>query len=203
MLKKKRILRQTLVLVMLMVSNVGIASSVFGDTFYFGRYQLNSNLNAYYDSSVDTYGYAGTYDLARQNWLGISSKASVYRTYSTSNYPDKYYVGTTATDNYGITLPYDETATGFVYETGYSSIWKYVTISLYANNMPSTSWSSTNRAATATHEVGHSLKLAHPGNGSERVRAVPSGQKSVMEQGKKDYYVQPYDVTELLWKWGS
>ncbi|WP_152643867.1 hypothetical protein [Paenibacillus terrae] len=70
----------------------GIYSTLsYATTFSGGR--GGAAFSAYYDSSVQSYGYTGHYDDARANWNATSSRVNITRTYNTSNTSDKYYIG--------------------------------------------------------------------------------------------------------------
>lgn len=166
--------------------------------------KFDSKLSAYYDSSVANFGYTGAYDDARAKWGGISSDVSVSKTTSTSNNPDKYYIGTTSSPTLlGMMIPYSKTSTGFIYEATVDEDWLYGTVRMYYDNMGKYKMGYSEIVSNAIHEIGHSLKLAHPGQGTQSTTPVPSGQESVMNQGIQSIGPQSYDKKELIKKWGN
>lgn len=162
---------------------------------------------AHYDSSVANIGafgqdYTTLFDQARGQWGGISSRVALNKTSYTTNDPDKYYVGNTSiTGRLGITIPYDY-VNGSLVEVGIDAYWIKANVSVYDNTFDANAFGNTERLATTIHELGHSLKLAHPGQGTCRVTPIPDGKTSVMVQGQKSYGVQQYDAAELKGVWG-
>jgi len=168
----------------------------------------NGTSATYYDASVSSsqwgFDYTSTFDQARAQWSGISSRVALNKTSSTANNPDKYYVGNTSSAGLlGLTTPY-------IYRNGVlvdgsqnlDDVWEKTNVSIYDNTFQQNGFTATERLGTATHELGHSLKLAHPGQGSCRVTAIPDGTTAVMVQGRKAYGVQQYDKRELKAFWG-
>ncbi|KOY83310.1 hypothetical protein I6G82_06060 [Lysinibacillus macroides] len=199
-MRKKRISINLFIIALLLL----MSSVVSADTWFMHRSnKFNSILTAYYDSSVATYGYTSAYDDARARWGGISSDVSISKTTSTNNNPDKYYIGTTASPTLiGRMIPYTKTSTGFITEASVDDDWLYATVRMYYNNMNSFGMNYSQIVSNAVHEIGHSLKLAHPGQGTESSTPVPSGQYSVMNQGIQSIGPQSYDKNELIKKWG-
>lgn len=143
-----------------------------------------------YSSSVSSYGYTSIYDNAIKKWNGISSKVSVKKA-SPSYTTDVYYVGNTSVaDRTGLMQPMGARGNACL-----DCRWTYTKLYLYDNNMRALNYSTTNRTATAIHEVGHSLKLAHT------PAEAPS---SIMKQGRKTL-TDPttYDKAQLKAKWGN
>jgi len=125
----------------------------------------------------------------------MSSNASTY---------DQYFVGTTASaDLLGEQQKYKKDTSGAIVVAQNNDEWHHSTIIIYDNVMDNKSMSTQERIGNATHEIGHSLKLAHPGEGTERVRSVPSGKVAIMQQGIAGYGPQEYDEVELKEKWGT
>ncbi|WP_420594244.1 hypothetical protein [Deinococcus sp.] len=191
------------------VANESGASGVIHqlDTWCGGK-EGNGISATYYDSSVSSsqwgFNYVTTFDQARAQWGGISSRVALNKTSSTANNPDKYYVGNTAVaDRLGITTPY-------IYKNGVlvdgsqnlDDVWAKANVSIYDNTFKQNSFTTTERLGTVTHELGHSLKLAHPGQGSCRVAPISAGATAVMVQGRKAYGVQQYDKQEIKAFWG-
>ncbi len=91
--------------------------------------------------------------------------------------------------------------------------WYFCTITLFKNVHSSASRDDEEllllATDTATHEMGHSLKLAHANanEGSERNNISPNGQRSIMESetdpDNLSGTVTPYDLQELRLKWNN
>jgi hypothetical protein len=164
------------------------SSTSFATIFSGGR--SSANFNAYYDSSVASYGYTNHYDTARADWSAASSKVNIGKTTSTSGSPDKYYVGTTSVVGLlGVQTPYNSSGQN----VGTSSTWAYSTVAIYDNQMNDFGMSFSERVSNATHEVGHTLSQAHP----------VTSQNSVMIQSIQSIGVQNWDRESLIAKWGN
>jgi len=167
------------------------ASISFADFFSGGR--SSAVFYAYYDSSVTSYGYTSHYDAARANWNGISQEVAINKTSSPSGTPDKYYVGTTTTPGLlGRTIPYKASGGTYV-PASTSEQWAYCTVSIYHNTMSDNNMNHSQIVSNATHELGHTLSLAHP----------TSFQISVMNQGIQSIGPTTYDKNQLKAKWES
>lgn len=177
------------------------AQIVYGDYWAGGRVgKTDCKISAYYDSSVATFGYTGTYDSARAAWGGISSKVSIGKTTSKTGNPDIYYVANDPTGmNLGRTYPYVQGASGPVQEDNTTADWVYCTVYSYDNVLKASSATAADKTMNATHEIGHTLKQAHPS----------TSQTSVMNQGlpslNANVAASPttYDKGELKAKWGN
>ncbi|WP_374016968.1 hypothetical protein ABU162_22520 [Paenibacillus thiaminolyticus] len=111
---------------------ITFSSIINADTFKKSR--VEGIYNAWYDSSVSSYGYTGAIDAARKNWSDISSNVSIGYTNDKTGYStDEVYVGTTAqADLLGRALPHVISwlighALGLAHTTGanqYNSIMK-------------------------------------------------------------------------------
>lgn len=143
-----------------------------------------------YTPSVASFGYTSIYNEATNNWTGKSTKVTFSRGNGTHANDDKYHVANTSTPNLlGRIVPYNGN------QVGTGNYWGYVRVYVYDNTFNKLNYSRSQRVATATHEVGHSLKLAHPSS---------STVSSVMHQGsKKALKPTSYDVQELKRKWGN
>lgn len=189
-----------------------------GDCWYGGRRNLGI-INAYYDASVinysstpSNYNYEVILDEARDAWGGISANVSITRTYTLVNNPDKYYVGESATPYVlGMFTPYRRIF-GATFSANLNDDWTYCTVSLYDNEIEDANLSYEQcRSSVGMHEIGHTLKLAHPaddtssGDGTERQDIpVPPGEIPVMHRSAiTDYSPTPYDQQELTAKWGG
>lgn len=177
-------------LVLFLFSSLLFSSSASAN-YWSGSTSTGGHAKVNYASSVSSYGYTSIYDTAISRWNGISSKVSVKKA-SASYTTDTYYVGTTSVaDRTGYMQPMG--ARGSVC---YDCTWTYTRVYLYDNNMDKFDYSTTNRTATAVHEVGHSLKLAHTPSSSSS--------SSIMKQGRKSFtYPTSYDKGQLKNKWGN
>ncbi|MBN3526553.1 hypothetical protein [Paenibacillus apiarius] len=180
------------------VAALPIAAMVFSSVVsaaYFNGGRSSGSFSAYYHSSVSSYGYGNHYDTARTNWNGISSKAKVSKTTSTSGDPDRYYVGTTGSSTLlGQIVPYKISGGTYV-EASPNDQWAYSTATIYDNTMKSFNMTSSQIVSNATHEIGHTVSLAHT--------SPSSSSPSVMKQGIQDIGPQTYDKNELKSKWGN
>ncbi|WP_084065327.1 hypothetical protein [Paenibacillus stellifer] len=146
--------------------------------------------NAYYDSSVSSYGYTSAFDTARTRWNEVSSSVEVGKTTSSSGLPDKYFVGVTSNPAViGTHVPYN--AYGQVVDN--NSLWAFSTVAIYDNTMKLNQMTSTQISSNATHEVGHSLSQDH----------TTTSASSVMKQGIQSVGVTTYDAMSLISKWGD
>lgn len=177
------------------------------DTFSYTRI-AGGKFNAWYDSSVSSYGYTPHLDYSRGAWGNISSNVAIGSTTSPSgSSTDEIYVGTTATDGlFGLTVPYVVSWPSNIMAAPAPGAapnrnWDYAVISIYDNQLNAyglKTW--TGIIHTTTHEMGHSLALAH---------TTAAGQvgPSVMTAGTyADRSVtnpNSYDQSELKSKWGN
>lgn len=143
------------------LSIILLNSTSYADIHAGGR--SSAKFNAYYDSSVTSYGYKNAYDDGRSNWAGISSKVAIGYTTSSSGTPDKYYVGTTTDPTLiGLASYYDTSAQ----PVANSGLRAYTTVAVYHNVMTSNSMDYSEIVSNITHELGHSLSLAHTSDSS-------------------------------------
>lgn len=173
--------------------------SASANTFSGGR--SSAIFSAYYDVSVSQYGYTSIYDDGRTNWNGVSSKVTVSKSSSNCSSCDEYYAGTTANNGLlGYTQPYNSFHVALVITA--NNTWKYCVLSLYDNQIKASNAGSSGPGLTraeivssvTTHEIGHSLSLAHS----------PSGTTSVMTANDiTDFAPNTYDKNELKSKWGN
>jgi hypothetical protein len=177
--------------------------TAFADSFL-GNRRDGGNVLVNYDASVASSGHTAIFDSARVNWSFISSKVTVAATSTLVSGYDRYFVGNTGTVGLlGRTTWYKKDATGAIVIAGVDDLWDHCTIAVYDNTMDANNMTNAQRVSNCTHEIGHSLKLAHPGQGTKRVAAVPAGRGAVMNQGIQDFGPQQYDKDELIYKWGS
>ncbi|MCE5172731.1 hypothetical protein LQV63_26020 [Paenibacillus profundus] len=170
-----------------------VLSSVVSAAYFSGGRAAGS-FSAYYHSSVSSNGYDNHYETARTNWNGISSKVKVSKTTTTSGDPDRYYVGTTGTSTLlGQIVPYKLSGGTYV-EASPNDKWAYSTATIYDNTMKSYKMTHSQIVSNATHEIGHTVSLAH---------SPSSSGPSVMKQGIQDIGPQTYDKNELKAKWGN
>lgn len=166
----------------------------------------NGNIQAFFSSSVDSYGYTTIYRTAQDRWRGISNNVTLNRTLSTNGFPDLYNIsgarreGASGGRLLGQAVPHSSAGS----QVGVNTNWEYVVITLYHNNYEDLGMNTNQRIATAVHEVGHSLKLAHPESQVGSQREPLDGRSSIMVQGIKNAtYPQGYDEVELRRKWGN
>ncbi|MFD0698545.1 hypothetical protein ACFQZT_31205 [Paenibacillus sp. GCM10027628] len=159
---------------------------------------------AYYDSSVSQYGYTSIFDEGKNNWGGISSKVAITYTSSNTSTSDEYYAGySSIVGRLGYTQPYKTDSLGLHQMASTSETWTYCVVSLYDNNIKASKNGSNpdgslTRAqivsSVTTHEIGHSLSLAHS----------PTGTASVMTANDiTNFPPNTYDKTDLKSKWGN
>ncbi|WP_187644965.1 matrixin family metalloprotease [Paenibacillus terrae] len=129
---------------------------------------------AYYDSSIASYGYTSHFDFARNAWAGISPNVAISKSNTKGYGIDEYYVGTSSTPHlYGLFTPYNNVFGAGVPVDPSNSNWVYSVISVYDNNLNTDGYkNSTNIRHTTTHEVGHSLGLAHTEDASKKAASV-------------------------------
>ena len=182
------------------------ANSVFADCWYNTR-RDNGNVNIYYDASVAAYYYGSLIDNARSDWSSISTEVKLYHSTSTVNAPDKYYVGDSdpyLTTTLGFMVPYKKLANGSIVIAEKDDTWHYCTVSLFHETMNIVNWTTNaHRQSVITHEMGHTLKLHHPGQGTQRIQPMGAGNTSIMHAIDLVYSIQPYDEQELKFKWGN
>ncbi|MBN7774463.1 hypothetical protein [Clostridium aminobutyricum] len=188
-----KIKKFTKTIVLVAILTLASGSFCYADTFTGGR--SSAVYKAYFDSSVSSYGYSPHYMAGMSNWNNISSKVSLSITTSTSDYPDKYYIGNTATNGlWGQTAIYKKNLLGQIVTAQTTDTWVYSTIVLYDNQMKAYNMNAAEVKSTATHEVGHTLSLAH----------TTASVESVMREGAIQF-IGPttYDITQLKAKWGN
>lgn len=170
--------------------------------FRYGK--SNSIIAAYYDPAMSTY-YRGVFDGARANWSGISSNVTVNATSTNSNLPDRYYALDTDTPGLlGRINPFVYNSSGaLVGGPEYvNSAWVTVNVFIYINQMQANGMTYSQQVSNATHEIGHSLKMAHPNDASCYYSVPQSGESSVMNQGIQNIGPQNFDKRELKRVWG-
>ncbi|MFB7157312.1 hypothetical protein [Lysinibacillus sp. NPDC056232] len=153
--------------------------------------------NAYYTDSVYSLGYQTIFDEGKANWNALSSKVQINWVSSSSGLPDKYYVGTTSTAGLlGYAPPYKYAADGVNFILADTSDkWAYSTVSAYDNQIKALRLTRTEIVSSVTtHEIGHTLSLAHS----------PSGVSSVMTKSAiTNFAPTTYDKNDLVSKWGK
>ncbi|CAM3309186.1 MULTISPECIES: matrixin family metalloprotease [Saccharibacillus] len=167
------------VVLLALVSFIVLSSSADATVFKYAR-STGAKFTAFYDSSVASYGYTDHLDFARNAWAGISPNVSIAKstTYKSptvaSGYMDKYYVGNSSTKGlYGMTLLYNDVFGVGIPAVPNAAPWKFSTISIYDNNLKDDGLKNpTNIRHTTTHELGHSLGLAHTEDEAKKSTSV-------------------------------
>lgn len=137
--------------------------------------------------------YNAAYSIA--DWNGIQSKVKIVPRPSNSKYANPFLnivIDSKAYDSWG------KATTNPVYSssTDTTLIWATATINSRTIEQAIKEGTSPQvRQKVITHEIGHTLGLAHPSD---------SSRKSIMKQGWHDYNnVQPSDVTWINFRYGS
>ncbi len=174
-------------------------------------------INTWYSESVTSKPeFVDRLNIARTQWNNVGANVTVVRVSaknSTSGTEtDNYWIGAGERGLWGEVVPFIRNGTT-VYEVPATSEnlnarWAKADVKLYPDQMTADGMTDTNRLATTIHEVGHSLKLAHPTDPSQSgacasTTPVPAGKETVMRQDFKDFGVQEYDRNELIKKWGA
>lgn len=175
-------------------------TTVFADYFGGTRYiNANNEVRYYYSPSIINYHYDGDISSASVSWNNASNSKQIRVTIweSLSNGPniDEYYISSTDDINeLGLTDPYKKDFWGNNVACGINDNWSFCRVYFYDNNI--LRWGPDQRLRTITHEMGHSLKLAHPSS------SVTSD--SVMWQSRHGGSMTPttYDANQLYSKWG-
>lgn len=119
----------------------------------------NGKIQAWYDSSISSYGYTSHFDHAVSTWNGRNANVSISKTLNNSGQVDRYYVGTTSEDLYGRNIWYNDL--GIPVNPDWFS-WSRSVVSVYHNKFVEFgNFTPTRIRHTTAHEVGHSLGLAH------------------------------------------
>lgn len=150
-----------------------VTTTIYATTFNH-IHEGGGKFSAYYDSSIASYGYTSHFDFARNSWAGISPNVAISKSSSRGSGIDEYYVGTSGTPhNYGLSLPYRGVFGKGIRVSPTTSNWTYSVISVYDNNLQADGLkNSTNIRHTTTHELGHSLGLAHTADTSNQALSV-------------------------------
>lgn len=136
---------------------------------------------------------------ALSQWNNVSSKVSLTYTTATDTYGSSAnivtYFDTSNPPTAGLLgemIPY-KSWTGTSASVGSTSDrWVKAVVYQYKNSSLDT---TTKKTATATHEIGHALSVAHPSS---------SNTTAVMRQGvKTSYSLTSYDKDSLKNKWGK
>ncbi|MEF2246753.1 hypothetical protein [Paenibacillus sp. IITD108] len=180
--------------IFIVVALILTLQSAMATTYSGGR--GGAKFKAYYTNSVSSYGYTPHFDAARANWNATSSKVDITTQSNENNYPDKYYVGVADSEPgycyLGQLTPW-KSAGGTIMQAGLSDLWLYSTVTIYHNGMEDCDMNYNQRVSNATHEVGHSLSMAHPSGTTV---------SSVMHQGIQSIGPSTYDKNEIIAKWG-
>ncbi|MBX8943542.1 MULTISPECIES: hypothetical protein [Lysinibacillus] len=136
---------------------------------------------------------------AASQWNGASSKASYTYSSGSNQYGSTAQVVThfnsinaPLSGDLGVMYPYKTWTGTSATSATLSDTWVKAMVYQYKTTLLDT---DTKRTATATHEMGHALSMAHPPGESTL---------SIMVQGvKTDYSIQLYDRLSLQQKWGK
>ncbi|MDT0124904.1 hypothetical protein Q9R46_19725 [Paenibacillus sp. RRE4] len=184
----KNVKKVTAIATAVVLATISISSIVSAD--YWPKGRSSAKFNAYYDSSVSSYGYTSAFDAGREGWNGISSNVAIGKTSSTSGLNDKYYVGTTTNSRLvGQASYYSPSGTPVDRE----ALRAYSTVALYHNTLDDKFPGVEYRTSAATHEIGHTLSLGE----------TTPNVNSVMQPLLQKIGVQTYDKNELKAKWGN
>ncbi|MEK5439337.1 MULTISPECIES: matrixin family metalloprotease [Paenibacillus] len=123
----------------------------------------NGKIQAWYDSSISSYGYTSHFDHAVSTWNGRNANVSISKTLNNSGQVDRYYVGTTSEEGlYGRNIWYNDL--GIPVDPDWFS-WSRSVVSVFDNQLRNfnggVNFTSARIKHTTAHEVGHSLGLAH------------------------------------------
>jgi hypothetical protein len=145
-----------------------------------------------HDPNTVTSSYLNSYISPGINqWNLITPKvASSY--VGSGSYSVKVYVSTASSrGQFGECVPYCASGTGQGVDCHPDRNWFSAKVIGYERNMYVAGYTTTNRIKTYAHEFGHALSL----------NEVTASVNAVMKQGKFDYGVQAYDVSNLKFKW--
>lgn len=166
----------------------------------------NATVSVFFTQSVtNSSTYTSIFNSAIANWNNISSKVSLTKVTSSASVGTFVYVSTTATPwLLWMMFAYKTNSAGQVIQdsTAIDLKWPRTDVYIYSNTMDSASMTTSQKIANATHELGHTLKLAHPGLWTMRCSAIPSWQTSIMSQGIQSTWPQTYDKNDIKYKWG-
>jgi Matrixin len=198
-LKKTKVIVASLIALSTVLTAIPIVANA---TIYGDKRNGGGVFNAWYDVSVSQKGYTSQLDWARSQWSGISSKVSIGKTTTATISTDQYYIGDTiVAKRYGLATFYKN---GSVADANTTS-WDYTTVSIYDSNMVKDGKKNdTNMKCVATHEVGHSVGLAHTNVVNSTLRS-----QSIMTSAEDSFInwnnttPSDYDKGELKNKWGN
>jgi|GEM_PF-1122381 len=176
--------------------------------YWNGSRAAGANTNVYYDSSFASYGYTPHMDQARANWNSVgNSKVSFAHPLTTTGYGnlDKAYIGYHSFDTTTFAGTWHYSSSGSVIDN-WSSNFDHASMIFYDNIFAANSFTYNQVVKTMTHELGHTIGLAHPTQtgytaDGDVTTAVPVGAFSVMYKGQLSYWVQTYDSSELKKKY--
>lgn len=132
---------------------------------------------------------------ALAQWNNVSSKVKL--TYTTTSSTAKivtHFQNTNAPTAglLGQMVPYKTWTSSSGTLAGVSDVWVKALVYQYKSSYLDTTVKQT---ATATHEIGHALSIAHP---------TTTDNTAIMRQGiKTSYTLGNYDKTNLISKWGN
>lgn len=167
---------------------------------------INGNISVFYTLSVrNNSEYTSIFNTAINNWNNISSRIKLKRVYSDQNVGSFVFAVTNNTNPniLGMMIPYYKNHQWQIIPNlrAIDQTWFRTDIYIYTNNMNRFSMNFRQKVSNATHEIWHSLKLAHPWQGTERCVDLPWWQKSVMNQWIQNIWPQQYDRNDIIYKW--
>ncbi|WP_017687199.1 hypothetical protein [Paenibacillus sp. PAMC 26794] len=145
---------------------------------------------------VGSGGSSSIASTASKQWNGVSSKVSLTYSSATNQYGSTANIVTyfnsdppPMTGDFGVMYPYKSWTGTSASPASVDDIWVKASAFQYTNSQLN---DTTKRTATATHELGHALSIAH------------TSEDAVMKQGvKTSYALKTYDITNLKAKWGN
>lgn len=179
--------------------------------------------SVWYSDSVASYGYTGHFDKGRAYW-NATPEVNLWRNPTRLRYSDAYYVSSWKEGNhagsnsyiYGFANGYQYWyGTDMNYSVGNNVYWDFALVRIYHGAMntdgaePKLNYYE--RIKVAAHEIGHSIKIAHPDDKSGKEPVLDKNMFSIMNQGRLEIMkpgtpyesITTYDKQTVTKKWGS